>query len=96
MVTNTTCPIERFLVSATRMGRRLLAGATASAVVFSPLAIVAVTAAPANAAPVVEVNLVAVNDFHGRIDANTVEVGRDGRAASADDHGGQHPAGRRR
>lgn len=66
------------------MGRRLVAGATASAVVFSPLAIVAVTAAPANAAPVVEVNLVAVNDFHGRINSNTAAWASTVETVSAD------------
>ena len=39
---------------------------TAAGLVGAPLAVVGVTAAPANAAPVT-INLVGINDFHGRI-----------------------------
>lgn len=59
-------------MSASRLGRRLLAGATATGVLAAPLAVVAVTAAPANAA-VVAVRILDFNDFHGRIDANTTK-----------------------
>ena len=40
------------------------------------MAVVGLTASPATAAPNVEINLVAVNDFHGRINANTTTLGR--------------------
>lgn len=59
-------------MSASRLGRRLLAGATATAVIATPLAVVAVTASPASAA-VVPVRIINFNDFHGRIDANTTK-----------------------
>ena len=41
--------------------------------VAGSLAVVAVSAAPAQAADPVQINLVGINDFHGRIDANTVK-----------------------
>jgi 5'-nucleotidase len=59
-------------VSAHILARRLLAGATATGVLAAPLAVVAVTAAPANAA-VVPVTIIDFNDFHGRIDNNTTK-----------------------
>ena len=43
------------------------------ALVGGSLAVVAGTVAPAQAAPNVTINLVGINDFHGRIDANTVK-----------------------
>ncbi len=49
------------------------AGATALALVAASLATLAATAAPAQAAPNVTINLVGVNDFHGRIDDNTLK-----------------------
>ena len=51
---------------------RLAFGASVSLVAGS-LAIVAGTMAPAQAADPVKINLVGINDFHGRIDANTVK-----------------------
>ena len=51
---------------------RLAFGASLSLVAGS-LAIVAGTMAPAQAAAPVKINLVGINDFHGRIDANTVK-----------------------
>jgi 5'-nucleotidase len=50
-----------------------LALAATLALVGGSLALVAGTAAPAQAAPNVTINLVGINDFHGRIDANTVK-----------------------
>ena len=47
--------------------------ATSVTLVAGTLATVAVTASPAQAAPNVTINLVGINDFHGRIDANTVK-----------------------
>jgi 5'-nucleotidase len=47
--------------------------ATSVTMVAGSLAAVAVTASPAQAAPNVTINLVGINDFHGRIDANTVK-----------------------
>ena len=47
--------------------------ATSVTLVAGSLATVAVTASPAQAAPNVTINLVGINDFHGRIDANTVK-----------------------
>ena len=41
--------------------------------VAGTLAVVAGTVAPAHADPDVTINLVGINDFHGRIDANTVK-----------------------
>ncbi|MEO6510259.1 MAG: bifunctional UDP-sugar hydrolase/5'-nucleotidase, partial [Nocardioides sp.] len=55
-----------------RMNARLAFGASVSLVAGS-LAIVAGTMAPAQAATPVKINLVGINDFHGRIDANTVK-----------------------
>jgi 5'-nucleotidase len=46
--------------------RRLVAAATAAGVIAAPLAVVGLTAAPAHAAPVT-INLVGINDFHGRM-----------------------------
>uniref|UniRef100_UPI00286E96FD bifunctional metallophosphatase/5'-nucleotidase n=1 Tax=Nocardioides sp. TaxID=35761 RepID=UPI00286E96FD len=59
-------------MSASLLGRRLLAAATATGVLASPLAVVAIAATPANAA-VVAVRIIDFNDFHGRIDANTTK-----------------------
>lgn len=53
-------------MSATSLSRRLVAAATAAGVIAAPLAIVGLTAAPAQAAPVT-INLVGINDFHGRM-----------------------------
>ena len=50
-----------------------LALAASLALVGGSLALVTGTAAPAQAAPNVTINLVGINDFHGRIDANTVK-----------------------
>ena len=47
--------------------------ATSVTLVAGTLATVAVTASPAQALPNVTINLVGINDFHGRIDANTVK-----------------------
>ena len=41
--------------------------------VAGSLAVVAGTMAPAQAGDRVKINLVGINDFHGRIDANTVK-----------------------
>jgi 2',3'-cyclic-nucleotide 2'-phosphodiesterase (5'-nucleotidase family) len=60
-------------VSAPSLSRRWVAAATASGVLAAPLAVVGLTTAPAHAAPNVEINLVAINDFHGRINANTTK-----------------------
>jgi 5'-nucleotidase len=46
---------------------------TSVGLVAGSLATMAVTAAPAQAATPVTINLVGINDFHGRIDANTVK-----------------------
>jgi 5'-nucleotidase len=54
------------------MNARLAFGASVCLVAGS-LAIVAGTMAPAQAATPVKINLVGINDFHGRIDANTVK-----------------------
>jgi 5'-nucleotidase len=51
---------------------RLAFGASVSLVAGS-LAIMAGTMAPAQAVDLVKINLVGINDFHGRIDANTVK-----------------------
>lgn len=51
--------------------RRLSVTATITSLVAAPLGLVVASGAPAHAAPSVEVNLVAVNDFHGRINSNT-------------------------
>lgn len=59
-------------MSASRLSRRLIAAATATGVLAAPLAVVAITAVPANAA-VVPVRIIDFNDFHGRIDANTTK-----------------------
>ncbi|WP_162260825.1 bifunctional metallophosphatase/5'-nucleotidase [Nocardioides sp. Soil805] len=58
--------------------------ATASGVLAAPLAVVGLTTAPAHAAPSVEINLVAVNDFHGRINTNTTKWATTVEAVSAD------------
>ena len=71
-------------VSATIFRSRLAAATTAVGVLVAPLAVVGLTAAPAHAAPVVEVNLVAVNDFHGRINANTTSWASTVETVSAD------------
>ena len=56
-----------------RIHKRLALGASVS-LVAGTLAIVAGTVAPAQAADNhVKINLVGINDFHGRIDANTVK-----------------------
>jgi 5'-nucleotidase len=62
----------------------MVAAATAAGVMAAPLAVVGLTAAPAHAAPVVEVNLVAVNDFHGRINPNTAAWASTVETVSAD------------
>lgn len=49
--------------------RRLLATATASLLLAAPLLVTT----PADAANDVTLNLIGINDFHGRIDANTVK-----------------------
>jgi 5'-nucleotidase len=55
------------------MNARLAFGASVSLLAGS-LAIVAGTVAPAQAADgQIKINLVGINDFHGRIDANTVK-----------------------
>ncbi|MEO5666201.1 MAG: bifunctional UDP-sugar hydrolase/5'-nucleotidase [Nocardioides sp.] len=59
-------------MSASRLGRSLIAAATATGVLAAPLAVVALTATPANAA-VVPVRIINFNDFHGRIDSNTTK-----------------------
>ncbi|WP_426246627.1 bifunctional metallophosphatase/5'-nucleotidase [Nocardioides sp. LHG3406-4] len=46
--------------------------ATAAALTAAPLAVVATTAVPAHAAPV-DIRLLNINDFHGRIDDNTTK-----------------------
>lgn len=66
------------------MRRRLVATATASGLVAAPLALVTATAGPAHAAPTVEVNIVAVNDFHGRINTNTSKWATTVQTVSAD------------
>ncbi len=55
-----------------RSNVRMALGASVSLVAGS-LAIVAGTMAPAHAVDPVKINLVGINDFHGRIDANTVK-----------------------
>src|SRR4029079_19303196 len=56
-----------------RMNARLAFGASVSLLAGS-LAIVAGTVAPAQGADrQIKINLVGINDFHGRIDANTVK-----------------------
>lgn len=52
--------------------RRWIAGLAASVVVATPLSILG-TLAPAHAAPV-DIQILNINDFHGRIDANTTKV----------------------
>ncbi|WP_162799308.1 5'-nucleotidase C-terminal domain-containing protein [Nocardioides sp. 616] len=64
--------------------RRLAASATISGLVAAPLALVAATGGAAQAAPSVEVNIVAVNDFHGRINSNTAKWASTVAAVSAD------------
>ncbi|WP_082582143.1 5'-nucleotidase C-terminal domain-containing protein [Aeromicrobium sp. Root236] len=49
--------------------RRLLATATAATLLAAPLLV----STPADAADDVTLNLIGINDFHGRIDANTVK-----------------------
>ena len=53
-------------MSAHILARRLVAAATAAGVIATPLAVVGLTAAPAHAVPVT-INLVGINDFHGRM-----------------------------
>ncbi|WP_457205926.1 bifunctional metallophosphatase/5'-nucleotidase, partial [Nocardioides sp. P5_C9_2] len=60
-------------MSASFFARRWVAVATTSGVLAAPLAVVAITTVPAQAAPAVEINLVAINDFHGRINTNTTK-----------------------
>ncbi len=59
-------------MSASRLGRRVIAGVTAAGVLAAPLAVVGLTTSPAQAA-VVPVTIIDFNDFHGRIDANTTK-----------------------
>ncbi|ASN51013.1 hypothetical protein CGQ25_02085 [Sinomonas sp. R1AF57] len=57
--------------------RPLSGGLVAAAVAATPLAVIPVSAAlaaPAAAASTVDVRLININDFHGRIDKNTVKV----------------------
>ena len=61
-----------------------MAAATVTGVFAAPLAVVGLTATPAQAAPNVEVNLVAINDFHGRINAATTKWATTVEAVSAD------------
>ena len=49
--------------------RRLFATATAATLLAAPL----LATTPADAADDVTLNLIGINDFHGRIDANTVK-----------------------
>lgn len=51
---------------------RIVAGVSGLALAAAPLSLVA-TASPAHAADPVAINLVGINDFHGRINANTVK-----------------------
>lgn len=51
------------------LSRRLLAAATAATLLSAPLLVTT----PADAADDVTLNLIGINDFHGRIDANTVK-----------------------
>lgn len=55
--------------------RNLISTATAVSLVAAPLALVATvsTAVPAQAADPISINLIGVNDFHGRINANTTK-----------------------
>lgn len=71
-------------MSASLFARRWVAWTATSGVLAAPLAVVAVTTAPAHAAPSVEINLVAVNDFHGRINSNTTKWATTVEAVSAD------------
>ncbi len=54
-------------------GRRLTATATIGGLVAAPLTLIALTSAPAVAADDVVVNLIGVNDFHGRVNADTTK-----------------------
>ncbi len=67
-------------VSATNTGttrsplrRRLGVAATAAALTAAPLAVVGATAGPAQAVPSTVINLIGINDFHGRINNNTTK-----------------------
>ena len=53
-------------MSASRPGRRFALATTLTGLLAAPLAVVT-TAAPANAATVVDVQILATNDFHGRL-----------------------------
>ena len=67
MVAQVTCSHSKGQsVQHPRSGARLAAATTAVGVLIAPLAVVTLTAAPANAAPVT-INLVGINDFHGRM-----------------------------
>ncbi len=69
-----------FTVSAMKSGstrsplrRRLGVVATAAALTAAPLAVVGITAVPAQAVPSTVINLVGINDFHGRINNDTTK-----------------------
>ncbi len=53
--------------------RHLVSAATAASLIAAPLAVVATAtvAAPAHAADPIAINLIGINDFHGRINTNT-------------------------
>ncbi len=53
-------------MSASRIGRKLTLATTLTGLVAAPLAVIA-TAAPAHAATAVDVQILATNDFHGRL-----------------------------
>ena len=74
--------------SRARRGVRALAAAAGLAMATAPLAVVA---APADAADPVEVNLLGINDFHGRIRSNGVEAGAAVLAGAVDQIRTQHP-----
>ena len=74
--------------SRARRGVRALAAAAGLAMATAPLAVIA---APADAADPVEVNLLGINDFHGRIRSNGVEAGAAVLAGAVDQIRTQHP-----
>lgn len=59
-------------MSASRSGRKVALAATLTGLVAAPLAVI--TASPAQAAPV-DIQILATNDFHGRLLANGSEAG---------------------
>ena len=72
-------------MSSSSSSRRWVATATASGLIAAPLAVVGLTATPAQAAPDVTIGLVAINDFHGRIDANTTKWATTVESVAADE-----------